>query len=179
MGYDELKVFLPKEFARWHAISAHGPSQLKVSFHKPVEIVGMVAQAGTGELKIAAAPKGRYQFTASWFDPVSRQIATANYGTNNDTALTRPATVPARSDNVLVTETFFDANTGRAFPLNILHSAFLSFNFKIVDVIKIFGIQFWKFCGHKYLHNGYQKSSCHCDTQSFLNFVERTYPVEI
>jgi len=29
----------------------------------------MVSQVGTGELKIAAAPKGRYQFVASWFDP--------------------------------------------------------------------------------------------------------------
>jgi len=73
----------------------------------------MVSQVGTGELKIAAAPKGRYQFIASWFDPMGRQIAAANYGTNNDTALTRPATVPARSDNVLVTETFYDADTGR------------------------------------------------------------------
>ncbi|MCL2624019.1 MAG: RHS repeat-associated core domain-containing protein, partial [Planctomycetaceae bacterium] len=75
----------------------------------------MVSQVGTGELKIAAAPKGRYQFVASWFDPMGRQVAAANYGTNNDTALNRPATVATRSDNVLVTETFYDANTGRAF----------------------------------------------------------------
>lgn len=75
----------------------------------------MVSQSGTGELKIAAAPKGRYQFTASWFDPMGRQIATADYGTNGDAALTRPAVVPTRSDNVLVTETFYDANTGRAY----------------------------------------------------------------
>jgi len=73
----------------------------------------MVSQAGTDELKIAAAPKGRYQFNAAWFDPMGRQIAEANYGTNNDTALARPATVPTRSDSVLVTETFYDADTGR------------------------------------------------------------------
>ena len=42
LGYDDLKVFVPKEFAHWHAISAHGPSRLKVRFHKPVEIVGIL-----------------------------------------------------------------------------------------------------------------------------------------
>jgi len=71
-----------------------------------------INQTVTGVLTLTFA---RYQFTASWFDPMGRQIATANYGTNNDTTLIRPATVPARSDNVLVTEMFYDANTGRAY----------------------------------------------------------------
>ena len=62
-----------------------------------------------------AEVNSRFQSTASWFDGFGRAIATANYGTNGGTALVRPATVPARSDNVLVSETRYDAATGRAF----------------------------------------------------------------
>jgi YD repeat-containing protein len=58
---------------------------------------------------------GRYQQTAAWYDGAGRTIATADYGTNGGTILTRPATVPARSDVVLVTETKYDTATGRAF----------------------------------------------------------------
>ena len=71
-----------------------------------------VNQNATGELTLSTA---RFQYVANWFDPMGRQIATANYGTNGDATLTRPATVPARSDNVLITENFYDADTGRAF----------------------------------------------------------------
>ena len=51
---------------------------------------------------------------AYWFDEVGRQKAVANYGTNGDSALTRPDTVPARSDTVLVTTTEFDS-AGQAY----------------------------------------------------------------
>ena len=71
-----------------------------------------VNQNATGELTLSMA---RFQYVASWFDPMGRQIATANYGTNGDATLTRPATVPTRSDNILLTENFYDADTGRAF----------------------------------------------------------------
>lgn len=60
---------------------------------------------GTGELTSpsGAQPKARVTLVASWHDPLGRQLATANYGTNGGTSLTRPNTVPARSDTVLVT----------------------------------------------------------------------------
>lgn len=48
-------------------------------------------------------PKARRYYTANWFDGVSRQVASANYGTNGGADLTRPAAVPDRSDTVLVT----------------------------------------------------------------------------
>jgi len=41
-------------------------------------------------------------------DGVGREIATADYGTNGGSALSRPSTVPARSDTVLVTSTEYD-----------------------------------------------------------------------
>ncbi|MDR1492866.1 MAG: RHS repeat-associated core domain-containing protein [Planctomycetaceae bacterium] len=65
----------------------------------------------TGALTLSSA---RYQYVTAWFDSVGRQIATANYGTNGDVALTRPTSVPTRSDSVLVNETFYDSETGRA-----------------------------------------------------------------
>lgn len=59
---------------------------------------------GEGELTNpnGAEPKARVSYTAFWPDPVGRQIAFANYGTNGAEAWTRPATVPECSDLVLV-----------------------------------------------------------------------------
>ena len=59
-------------------------------------------------------PQARVSYVAYWFDEVGRQKAVANYGTNGDSVLTRPATVPARSDTVLVTTTEFDS-AGQAY----------------------------------------------------------------
>ena len=67
---------------------------------------------GTGALTLST---GRYQSVASWYDGFGRSIATANYGTNGGVALVRPATVPARSDTVLVSEIRYDVATGRAY----------------------------------------------------------------
>ena len=50
----------------------------------------------------ASTPKARVSYMASYPDPLGRVIASADYGTNGGAALSRPATVPARSDNVLV-----------------------------------------------------------------------------
>lgn len=55
------------------------------------------------------APKARVTYTAHWQDALGREIATANYGTNGGSALSRPSTVPARSDTVLVTSTEYNA----------------------------------------------------------------------
>jgi hypothetical protein len=55
------------------------------------------------------APKAKVTYTAHWQDALGREIATANYGTNGGSALSRPSTVPARSDTVLVTSTEYNA----------------------------------------------------------------------
>lgn len=44
-------------------------------------------------------PKARVTYTASYPDALERVIASADYGTNGGTTLTRPDTVPARSDS--------------------------------------------------------------------------------
>jgi RHS repeat-associated protein len=64
----------------------------------------------TGELKNPTTePKARVSYLAHWPDGIGRTVAVANYGTNGGTAPTRPATVPARSDTILVTTTEFNA----------------------------------------------------------------------
>ncbi len=56
----------------------------------------------------------RRQYSATWFDGVGRMIATAAYGTNGGTALTRPSTAPQSSDTVLVSQTRYN-DDGEAF----------------------------------------------------------------
>ncbi|MEO8493493.1 MAG: RHS repeat-associated core domain-containing protein [Planctomycetota bacterium] len=65
---------------------------------------------GTGELGTPSStqPKARVTSQASWQDPVGRLVASANYGTNGGTVLSRPSTIPARSDDVLVTSVGYD-----------------------------------------------------------------------
>jgi RHS repeat-associated protein len=60
---------------------------------------------GTGALNSPAGPqpKARVTYSATWQDALGRTVAVANYGTNGGSSLTRPSTVPARSDTVLVT----------------------------------------------------------------------------
>ncbi|MEJ7594318.1 MAG: hypothetical protein WKF77_22505 [Planctomycetaceae bacterium] len=57
----------------------------------------------------SATPKARVTYTAMYPDALGRTIATANYGTNGGTALSRSSTIPTRSDNVLVTSTVFSS----------------------------------------------------------------------
>ncbi|NUQ65008.1 MAG: RHS repeat-associated core domain-containing protein, partial [Pirellulales bacterium] len=66
---------------------------------------------GTGELtsRSGAQPRARVSYIAMWYDAIGRAIATANYGTNDGAALTRPSSVPARSDDVLVTSTEYNS----------------------------------------------------------------------
>ncbi len=47
--------------------------------------------------------------TASWFDPIGRPVATADYGTNGGAVVDRPDTVTLRSDTVLVSSTRYAA----------------------------------------------------------------------
>ena len=51
----------------------------------------------------------RVAYQAQWADALGRTIASADYGTNGGSVLSRPATIPARSDTVLVTTTVYDA----------------------------------------------------------------------
>ena len=71
---------------------------------------------GNGTLNgpTGSAPKSRDSYGAMWYDGIGRSIATANYGTNGGTAPTRPASAPASSDTVLVSQTHYDIR-GQAF----------------------------------------------------------------
>jgi RHS repeat-associated protein len=53
-------------------------------------------------------PEGTRQFEKFQFDALGRTQAVAEYGTNGGSSLSRPATIPARSDTVLVTSTVYD-----------------------------------------------------------------------
>ena len=63
---------------------------------------------GTGELTGGAQPKARVSYQAIYPDPIGRIQAQANYGTNGAASFTRPDTIPARSDTVLVTSTGYN-----------------------------------------------------------------------
>ena len=58
---------------------------------------------GTGDLNAPSGtqPKSRITYSATWPDAVGRQQATADYGTNGGSSLSRPSTIPARSDTIL------------------------------------------------------------------------------
>ena len=63
----------------------------------------------TGELKSPSeTPKARVSYSAQWSDARGRTVASASYGTNGGSSLTRPSTIPARSDTVLITSQTFD-----------------------------------------------------------------------
>jgi YD repeat-containing protein len=55
-------------------------------------------------------PYARVSYVANYYDAASRLTDSANIGTNHGTAYTRPSTVPARSDTVLVTSTGYKAD---------------------------------------------------------------------
>lgn len=64
----------------------------------------------TGPLKDPSHdPQARVSYSAMWPDSSGRNQAAANYGTNGGTAFSRPSTIPARSDTVLVTATDYDS----------------------------------------------------------------------
>lgn len=54
----------------------------------------------------------RTTYAAFWYDGINRQIASADYGTNGGSALTRPSVTPARSDDVLVTTNEYSDSSG-------------------------------------------------------------------
>jgi RHS repeat-associated protein len=54
-------------------------------------------------------PMARVSYAASYYDAANRLIASVDVGTNGGTAYTRPASVPAASDTVLVTSTAYNS----------------------------------------------------------------------
>jgi RHS repeat-associated protein len=65
---------------------------------------------GTGPLgTISSGVLARVSYTANYFDDGDRPTAAVDVGTNGGTAWTRPATVPERSDTVLVVSQLYDA----------------------------------------------------------------------
>jgi RHS repeat-associated protein len=64
---------------------------------------------GTGDLRDPTTqPKARVSYAASYYDALDRTTASVNVGTNGGSAYTRPSSVPARSDTVLVTSYTYD-----------------------------------------------------------------------
>ncbi len=60
-------------------------------------------ETATGELGNATtAPKARVSYVAQYYDLADRLTASVDVGTNGGVPYTRPATVPARSDTVLI-----------------------------------------------------------------------------
>ena len=55
-----------------------------------------------------AQPKARVSYAANYPDPLGRVVAGSNYGTNGASAFSRPATMPARSNTVLVSSTSYN-----------------------------------------------------------------------
>ena len=66
---------------------------------------------GTGELTTigGSQPKARVSYSATWHDGIGRPVASADYGTNGDSAFTRPSTIPTVSDTVLLSTVDYDA----------------------------------------------------------------------
>lgn len=65
---------------------------------------------GTGPLTDpdGSEPKARVSYAVSYPDALGRVMASVNYGTNGADAFTRPDTIPARSDTVLVNSTAYN-----------------------------------------------------------------------
>jgi YD repeat-containing protein len=57
----------------------------------------------------SSTPRARVAFSAIWPDGAGRNQASADYGTNGGTALSRPSTIPVRSDTVLVASMTYDS----------------------------------------------------------------------
>ena len=67
-------------------------------------------ETGTGPLAgpTGAGPNARVTHAATWYDPIGRTLAAADYGTNGGGVLARPAAPPAPSDDVPVSTVEYD-----------------------------------------------------------------------
>ena len=68
----------------------------------------------TGELEDpSTTPKARETYMASYPDTIGRPVASANYGTNGGSSLSRSSTIPTRSDSILATSFTYDSAGNR------------------------------------------------------------------
>ena len=67
---------------------------------------------GTGALSAGTQPIARISYSATWYDGVDRTISNATYGAI--ASFTRPDVTPSRSDDVLVSNTYY-SDAGRAY----------------------------------------------------------------
>jgi len=73
------------------------------------------ATSTTGELQNPSTePRARVTYVATWHDQIGRPAASANYGDNGGSTLSRPTSAPPSSDTILVTTTQYD-EAGHAF----------------------------------------------------------------
>lgn len=82
-------------------IAPHGLTTTRQRFHNATGLGPLTQPAG-------AQPQARVTYAAMYPDGVGRQQAAADYGSNGDTPLVRSATIPARSDTVLVNSTAYN-----------------------------------------------------------------------
>jgi RHS repeat-associated protein len=62
----------------------------------------------------SSSPKARVTYYAKWPDAIGRNRASADYGTNAGTGLSRPNTIPPRNDTTLVTSSEYDSTANLA-----------------------------------------------------------------
>ena len=94
-------IVVEQEFKVYDAASNVTASQKYMRFHDAT---------GQGLLSnpSGSQPLSRVYYICLWQDGIGRMIASADYGTNGGTPVTRPATIPTASDTVLVSLTAYD-----------------------------------------------------------------------
>jgi hypothetical protein len=94
------KIFVQAEFGYDNATNLI-QQIVRKRFHDATGVGPLTTPGGS-------QPKARVSYSAVWPDPLGREKARADYGTNHADAWTRPNTVTARSDTVLVTSTNYN-----------------------------------------------------------------------
>jgi YD repeat-containing protein len=91
-------------------------SQAEYSYNSRDELLQVTTRerfhnaSGTGALGTpTTGVNARVSYYGLWYDNLGRTTASAYVGTNDNTAWTRPTSVPARGDKVLVSSQTFDA----------------------------------------------------------------------
>jgi len=71
-------------------------------------VISQYSQNGKANFMANSCCHPTIKRSASWIDGVGRQFASADDGTNGGATFTRPATVPTRSDTILVSTTSYN-----------------------------------------------------------------------
>ena len=95
---NEVMIQLESQF---NAIGQLLASTTRDRYHDAATTVGALDEPANQSL-------ARTTHSAQWYDGAGRQIASADYGTNDGNPLVRPATVPTASETVLVSRTALD-----------------------------------------------------------------------